>query len=448
MKPSELRRKAAAKRAEALKIRTDNAGNLTEEHLASIEALVGEAKEFEAHAARIEAIDGALAVADGSNDTAPIITSVKARFEDDPARGFKTPKAFIESIQRVALGGKVSDAVREQLASLSHNIGDGDGYMLPTAFAPKRFTAGSDEQGVYADPYGGFLVPESQRLAGIREIMWDGDPTTNLVTRVPMGARRVEFVARVDKNHSTSVSGGFTVSRTTETQTVAASRASYEKVTLQADKMMGIAYASSEILRESPQSFAAIIDAGMRTEFASKTLDEKLRGTGVGEYLGILNSPAVIEVAKETNQAEDTINYTNLVKMRSRIYKTGGQPVWMIISDALEQLMQLTNPAGQLIWQADATTGPSGRILGFPIVEAEECSALGDVGDIILFNPREYLEGIYQPLEGASSIHVRFLNDETAFRFTLYNAGAPWWRSALTPKHGQTKSPIITLGAR
>ena len=46
-------------------------------------------------------------------------------------------------------------------------------------------------------------------------------------------------------------------------------------------------------------------------------------------------------------------------------------------------------------------------------------------------------------------MHVRFENHEQVFKFWTENAGAPWWRSALTPKNGaNTLSPFVTLAAR
>ena len=48
----------------------------------------------------------------------------------------------------------------------------------------------------------------------------------------------------------------------------------------------------------------------------------------------------------------------------------------------------------------------------------------------------------------AESVHVRFLNNERAFRVVARNAGRSWWRSALTPKNGDTLSPFVALGAR
>lgn len=88
-------------------------------------------------------------------------------------------------------------------------------------------------------------------------------------------------------------------------------------------------------------------------------------------------------------------------------------------------------------------------LLGRPIYYSEFASKLGDVGDIILGNWSQFLEGIYQPLQSAESVHVRFLNHERTFKFWLRNAGAPWWRSALTPaKSSDTLSPFVTLAAR
>jgi hypothetical protein len=54
-----------------------------------------------------------------------------------------------------------------------------------------------------------------------------------------------------------------------------------------------------------------------------------------------------------------------------------------------------------------------------------------------------------RPLKSDESIHVRFLYNERTFRFVLLNAGQPWWKSALTPKHSSnTLSPFVTLAPR
>ena len=62
--------------------------------------------------------------------------------------------------------------------------------------------------------------------------------------------------------------------------------------------------------------------------------------------------------------------------------------------------------------------------------------------------PSEYLEGTYQSEQFAESIHVRFTSAERAFRFYRRNDGRPWWTAALTPKNGDSLSPVVVLEAR
>ena len=86
--------------------------------------------------------------------------------------------------------------------------------------------------------------------------------------------------------------------------------------------------------------------------------------------------------------------------------------------------------------------------MGKPIFFIEDCSALGDKGDIICGNWSQYLEGFRGGMDFAESMHVRFEYNERAFRVVTRNDGAPWWRTALTPKKGNTRSPFVTLAER
>ena len=83
------------------------------------------------------------------------------------------------------------------------------------------------------------------------------------------------------------------------------------------------------------------------------------------------------------------------------------------------------------------------------MLEIEQCSALGDVGDIILADLSQYLTIEKGGLQSASSIHVQFVTDETAYRFVVRNNGQPIWNSALTPYKGANDlSPFVTLAER
>ena len=79
----------------------------------------------------------------------------------------------------------------------------------------------------------------------------------------------------------------------------------------------------------------------------------------------------------------------------------------------------------------------------------EQCSAAGDLGDIILLDPTQYLLIDKGGINAASSIHVRFLYDENVFRFIYRVDGQPIWNKPLTPYKGSaTVSPFVTLAKR
>jgi HK97 family phage major capsid protein len=101
------------------------------------------------------------------------------------------------------------------------------------------------------------------------------------------------------------------------------------------------------------------------------------------------------------------------------------------------------------MWQTSAREGESDRLCGRPAFPTEYCKTLGDAGDIMLIVPSEYLEGTYMPYETAESMHVRFVENETAFRVSMMNAGAHWWRTYLTPVNSTNYlSPVLELAAR
>lgn len=388
--------------------------------------------------ARVKALAGA---SSGRRTTAPDGPVVTGRplSEDDPNGGYgadpkAATRAYLHDVLVAGMTGRVSDRLRPFAAKP-----DAD-FMA---------AAGADEQSTFSDPYGGFLAPKG--IAGdLKMLQSEGDPTAGLTQRVPMGAPSVNFPARVDKNHSTSVSGGLRVYRRAEADTSATSRMEFESVTLTAFGLFAVVHATEEILRDSPISIVALLQNGITSEVGATIFEEKLNGTGVGQFLGVMTSAATISITKEQNQTAATIVYENLVKMRARCWGYGNA-VWMANHDCLPQLMSLTHTigtAGVPVWQPSARDGVPDMIFGRPLILTERCATVGTVGDIILCNWSQYLEGNYEELQSAESMHVRFVNHERTFKFWLRNAGAPWWRSALTPKRGSTLSPFVTLATR
>ena len=354
------------------------------------------------------------------------VTNPVAAFEKDPKKGFADHQEFLTSVITAGHRGVLDDRMR---------------FMA---------TAGSDEAGEYSDPHGGFLVPAGL-APGILQVGPESDPISARVTNVPMPQPILKFNARVDKNHSTSVSGGLIVTRRQPTQTAASSRTQYEQIELNTHSLTGISYATNEIIERSPESFAALLDAGFRDQFGSHLVDERLNGTGISEFEGIMSNPALITASKEAGQDADTIVYENLIAMRSRAWNYGNC-IWMANHDTLPNLMSIVFPGtlgGWPIWQQNALVDHPDTLFGRPLIMTEYVQTLGDKGDIVLVDWSQYLEGTYKPLRSAESMHVRFLEHEMTFKFWIENDGGGWWRSALTPKNSTaTLSPFITLEER
>jgi len=354
-----------------------------------------------------------------------IVESVEEGWKADPKRGFESPKAMLLEVFNATRTGRV-DA---RLSSLRIQA-----------------TAGSDEHVVGNDPYGGFLIPTGL-MPGVKTISPDADPLASMTTKVDMGGVRIlKINARVDKDHSSSVSGGLTVYRRAEAGTGTASRTKFEQVELASNELFGVTYASEELLAASPIAFASMLSGFFSDEFGAKVFEERLNGTGAGQYQGIANSPALVTVSKETGQAADTIVFANLVNMISRCYGYGNA-VWLANATCYPQLRQMVQPGSTIPIFATGTPGIA-SLEGRPIYFHERLAAIGDLGDLILVNPKEYLESGDGAVQSAASIHVRFLEHEQTFKFWTTNAGAGWWRTALTPKRGSTLSPFIYLAAR
>jgi len=310
--------------------------------------------------------------------------------------------------------------------------------------------AGSDEQSVIADPFGGITVPEGFS-PNLMQLTPEGDFLAGRTTSVPMSNPTVKFAARVDKDHSTSVSGGLTVTRKPETVPATTSRMKFEAVTLNATSQFGFAFATEEILTDSAISFIAMLAQGFDQEFASAHIDEVLNGSGIGEPEGVNTNPAMVSVVKVGGQAADSIVYENIINMRARSWGYGNA-IWVANHDTYPQLAKMVlviGTGGSAVWQPSALPDRPDVLLGRPLFFTEYAATVGDAGDLLLLNLSEYLEGTLQPLQSAESMHVRFINHERAFKFWIRNDGRGWWRSALTPKRGaNTLSPFVRIAAR
>ena len=172
-----------------------------------------------------------------------------------------------------------------------------------------------------------------------------------------------------------------------------------------------------------------------------------INGNGVGKPLGIMNSPCLVSVTRiDANQIDET----DIANMWSRRWAGVDDYVWYANSSIFPQLINLTVGNFPILMpiNSGAQGDPSFSIYGRPFIETEYTAALGTTGDLMLASMSQYQTINKGGIQAASSIHVQFVTDETAFRFVYRVDGQPTWNSALTPfDAGSTLSPFVVLTA-
>jgi HK97 family phage major capsid protein len=184
--------------------------------------------------------------------------------------------------------------------------------------------------------------------------------------------------------------------------------------------------------------------------------DAIINGNGAGQPLGVMNSGCLVTQAKETGQAASTIVFNNITKMYSRlIARSRPSAVWLINQDVEPQLytLALEGTTSGLVAAYLPPGGLSGQqygtLFGRPVIPVEHCQTVGTAGDIILGDFSNYILVDKGGMESAMSIHVRFVYDESVFRFVLRLDGQPLLRTSISPfKGSNSMSDFIALATR
>lgn len=239
-----------------------------------------------------------------------------------------------------------------------------------------------------------------------------------------------------------------------EADAYVASKPKFRQIELVLKKLTGLCYATEELLADS-SALEGVISQGFTEEFGFKIDDAIFRGTGAGQPLGILNSGALISVAKESAQAATSIVLNNIVKMRARQWvRSRANSIYTINQDCEPQLNVLSLTVGNnsypVLMPATGISGaPYDTVFGSPVVPTEYNPTLGAAGDILLADLSQYLLIDKGSIQQAASVHVRFLYDEMTYKFSYRVDGQPVWDKPLTPYQGSdTQSPFVQIAVR
>ena len=388
------------------------------------------------------------------------LVEIKSVVADEVSKGIK---AGVDEVKKAAHIEVLSDevdnkaagfkSIGEQLGAIREHAASNGAYMDERLDAVVKAATGLNE-GI--DSEGGFLVREDFAAQLESEAQ-----TTGVIagkassTEISANSNRLVWNAVDDSNRTAgNRRGGITTYWTDEAGTKTASTPKYERRAMDLEKLIGLYYSTDELLQDAT-ALASEVGSWFAEEFGFAIDDAMLRGTGAGQPAGVIGNAATVSVAKETSQTATTIVGENVEKMWMAMRPASmARAEWYINQDCWQQLfaMQKTTGTGGLpvfMPPAGLSATPYGTLLGKPINVLEQCATLGSVGDIIFADFSEYKMIRKGGVQSASSIHVKFVNDETAFRFVMRINGQPKARTTTTPAQGSNAtSAFVTLAVR
>ncbi len=346
-----------------------------------------------------------------------------------PGGAFPTMGSFFQSVARAAIpGGQVDSRLYNAATGLNETVPSDGGFLVQQDFSTQLL------RGVFDTGLVASRVNRLQISGNANGIKLPAVDETSRATGSRWGGVRSYWLAEAAEK--------------------TASKPKFRAMELSLKKLVGVCYATDELLQDAA-ALETVIRQAFTDEIGFALDDAIINGSGAGQPLGILNSGCLVTVSKESGQAADTVVLENLVKIYSRMpARNRRNAVWFINQNVEPQLYTMSLAVGTgggpvYLPGGGASAAPYSTLFGRPVIPIEQAATLGDLGDVIFADPSAYILIDKGGIESAMSIHVQFLYDESVFRFVYRCDGQPILASAITPYKGSDDlSPFVTLEAR
>ena len=422
----QARKSALVKEARALTdLAATESRDMTDAEVTAFDALRGKIDAASASIDREATLIAEEARLSASNALGVVVADNR---ELDPKRGFASIGEFMQAVYLSQKPGKSMD---ERLFI---------GAAAPTSFGNE--SAGQD---------GGFLVPPDFSKEIFRLSLGE-DSLMPLTDNVEITANSMAF----PKDETTPWgTNGIRAYWQGEAAAANATKPVMGLATLRLKKLMTLVPTTDELLDDA-SALTSYLPDKVATSIRWKTNESILFGAGNGIPIGCMNAGAVVTVAKETGQATQTLVPQNLAKMIARLPPGSfGNAVWIINNDVLPALFTLSLGNYPIYLPNGLTVGgiqvsPYGTLLGRPVIVSQHANTFSSQGDVMLVD-LSYYQTITKAggLQTATSMHLYFDADLTAFRTTFRMDGQSKIASTIDPAKGSSKlSPFIQLAAR
>jgi len=312
--------------------------------------------------------------------------------------------------------------------------------------------AGTPGQVIAIDADGGFAVPTETRIE-LEGATLDASVVRSSATVIPMSTKSLEITRVQDYDHSSGyVSGAVRAYWASENAAITASKMNFEQVKHDLQKLTALGYLSHETMTFSAVSGGLLIqEFGKAIAFAEDGM-MLTDGTGAGGPQAIMNAAAKISITRDTALS---VVLDDVLAMIARLrIKSGSAVKWVANQELLPQFAKLNlavGTGGAAVWipSNDASKGFPGTLYGYPVQWSEYPSSLGTAGDLILGDFSQYEIGDYaQGPEASESMHIKFVEAQTAYRIIKYLDGQVSPKKVFTPKNGATRAPFVHLSTK
>lgn len=297
--------------------------------------------------------------------------------------------------------------------------------------------------GTLAD--GGATVPEYWWSDVYRDALQQSIALPRVRT-FQMQSNILHIPAMDSENQADGFFGG--VSASWQAEGAAASEVSpkLREVNLTTHKLSMYVSASREVIEDS-QNLAGVLTTQM-VYALQQTMDEAiLTGNGVARPLGILNSPARIDL---TRAVSNQVGFADVAGMYGKMHPAFVKgAVWVCHPSVIPQLLVMADAGNNAIWRPamGMTEGvPNMPLLGLPLLISDKVAALGSRGDLMLVNFGCYALGIRQGTILESTNSAYWSQDLFSFRVVCRLDGAGLLDNPITTRSGgMSLSPFVIL---
>lgn len=275
------------------------------------------------------------------------------------------------------------------------------------------------------------------------------------MTKMTAAEQLVPVAASLDESGG-KLYGGIDFSWTDELSEKQEKDFTLQRVRLRARTAAALCKASNSLLEDSSPRAEKVIRSLFSDAFANFMDNQIVNGKGAGRGVGILSSPCLYTVAKESGQGTATIVWKNITKMMTHMYPDGQDYcAWLIGNECLDEIWDLNIPIGTGGSSVMIASGTGQEIkpkpttlLSRPIIWNSQMQALGKKGDIALVDLRRMLIGMRKQLTIDVSIHVYFTTNHTLFRIESRLDFQPVLPSTMKTRTNFEVAPFVTLQAR